>query len=222
MAEEQKTLSEQIQYLKTLLEHKSALTSVELGENTEPTAQGKVYECLNEFVEKPINDISEVGVKKVFATAIAASKSAGTLPENMVQAAGSAIGIASISDEALTRVKTAYQVATGQLQAEEVADVLIDKAAARVTTVAQTLICKGADIAVKTVGKVVERVFPPAKVVMPVVSKVVSHVAEKVSSFVASGIQKVASVAKTIAHKAIEKGRKVVQNVKGFFKRLFS
>lgn len=222
MAEEQKTLSEQIQYLKTLLEHKSALTSVEMGGNPEQVEQGKVYECLNEFVEKPINDVSEVGMKKVFAAAIAASKMAGTLPENMVQAAGSAIGIASISDESLNRVKTAYQVATGQMQAEEVADVLIDKTAARVTTVAQTLICKGADVAVKTVGKVVERVFPPAKVVMPIVSKVVSHVAEKVSSFVSSGIQKVASVAKTIAHKAIEKGRKVVQNVKGFFKRLFS
>ncbi len=217
----QLTLAECLVRMKELMAQTTALSTVEMQNAPTPEMQ-KTLSLLESMLEKPLHDKLELKVKQILATATAASKAVGTLPENMQKAAETPDALASAVDDSLTRVKGAYLVVKGKMQPEEVADYLIDKGAARLKTVTKAVVAKGAVKAVQAVSKIIEKVFPPAKIVTPFVAKVIAHVSEKASNTISKGIDKVATVAKTVAHKAIDTARKVGNKVKGFLAKIFS
>ena len=156
--------------------------------------------CMQEFLDAALVGDKDTAMKKLFAAGIVMANDAGVLP--FVLPDDSPIGIASLVDDSLTRVKVAYKVATGEIPAEEVVDTLIDHAAARAMAVADTvvdtveantdLICDALSIA-----------FPPATVAIqfakPIVKQVVTRVAPKVKELIHTGINKVSQVAKEVA-----------------------
>lgn len=121
----------------------------------------KEFKCVKDFLEMPINDSKERNLKKMFAAAIVMAKEKGVLPFEMDT---SSVAIASAIDEGLTRLKTGYQVATGELDAIEAADILIDKATARIIAIVDKAIDHIMPIVVDKLCQVlVKNIQPPQR-----------------------------------------------------------
>lgn len=176
----------------------------------------KVSKTAMDFLDRKMSDKKSVNFKKVLAAATIIAKTKG-VPTSVKDF--SPVSLASTVDEGANRAKAAYQVSMGTLDPVEAADALIDSTAARVVTVADKVIEKGVPIVLNTVVDKVVKVFPPAKVVKPVVehiSKVVTPLAKKA---VRVGVQTLAKVAKTVVHSVASAVSKVGRKL---FKFLFS
>ena len=71
----------------------------------------KEFKCVKDFLEIPLNDPREADLKKLFSTAIVTAIDKGVLPFTINE--NSPLAIASLVDEGMTRLKVAYQTATG-------------------------------------------------------------------------------------------------------------
>ena len=176
-------------------------------------SESQPMQCMQDFLDAEINGDKDSAMKKLFAAGIALANDSGVLPltDNSPEM------ISTIADDTLTRAKVAYQVAKGDIQIEDVTDMLIDNAAARVMAVAEVVVEKGLPLVVERVCDAVSVVFPPlaeaAQLAKPILKHVAIRVAPKVKEVVKKGISVVASVAKQVAITAIdairETGRKV-------------
>ena len=167
----------------------------------------------------PINDKREAKVKKLYATAVVVAKDKNVLP---FETPDTSVGVASAVDDGLTRMKVGYQTATGELDALEATDILIDRAAARAVTVVDKVMEKGVPFVADKLYKAVSLVFPPAKVIAPIVEKAVRYVTPRIKTFVRKGIKTVAEAAKPIVRGVVEAGKKVLNKVGNVLKALFS
>ena len=170
-------------------------------------------QCVQDFLDAEINGDKDLAMKKLFAAGVALANDSGVLPlsDNSPEM------ISTIADDTLTRTKVAYQVATGDIQIEDVTDTLIDNAAARAMAVADVAVEKGLPLIVERVCDAVSLSFPPlaevAQLAKPILKHVAVRVAPKVKEVVKKGISVVSSVAKQAAKRVIdavrETGRKV-------------
>ncbi|MBQ0129209.1 MAG: hypothetical protein KBT57_05160 [bacterium] len=170
-------------------------------------------QCMQDFLDAEINGDKDTAMKKLFAAGIALANDSGVLPltDNSPEM------ISTIADDTLTRTKVAYQVATGDIQIEDVTDTLIDNAAARAMAVADVAVENGLPLIVERVCDAVSLSFPPlaevALLAKPILKHVAVRVAPKVKEVVKKGISVVSSVAKQAARRVIdavrETGRKV-------------
>lgn len=168
---------------------------------------------MQDFLDAEINGDKDTAMKKLFAAGIALANDSGVLPlsDNSPEM------ISTIADDTLTRTKVAYQVATGDIQIEDVTDTLIDNAAARAMAVADVAVENGLPLIVERVCDAVSLSFPPlaevAQLAKPILKHVAVRVAPKVKEVVKKGISVVSSVAKQAARRVIdavrETGRKV-------------
>ena len=85
----------------------------------------KEFKTVQEFLNLPMGDKKEVVLKKAFATAVTIAKDKGVLPFEV----NSSEQIASLVDDGLTRMKVAYQTATGKIDAYQAVDALVDRVA---------------------------------------------------------------------------------------------
>lgn len=184
----------------------------EVGLEEMPVSQP--MQCMQDFLDAEINGDKDTAMKKLFAAGIALANDSGVLPlsDNSPEM------ISTIADDTLTRAKVAYQVATGDIQIEDVTDTLIDNAAARAMAVADVAVEKGLPLVVERVCDAVSLSFPPlaeaAQLAKPILKQVAVRVAPKVKEVVKKGIGLVANVAKQAARRVIdtvrEKGGKVI------------
>lgn len=184
----------------------------EVGLEEMPVSQP--MQCMQDFLDAEINGDKDTAMKKLFAAGIALANDSGVLPlsDNSPEM------ISTIADDTLTRTKVAYQVATGDIQIEDVTDTLIDNAAARAMAVADVAVEKGLPLVVERVCDAVSLSFPPlaevAQLAKPILKQVAVRVAPKVKEVVKKGIGLVAHVAKQAARRVIdavrEKGRNVI------------
>ena len=183
----------------------------EVGLEEMPVSQP--MQCMQDFLDAEINGDKDTAMKKLFAAGIALANDSGVLPltDNSPEM------ISTIADDTLTRTKVAYQVATGDIQIEDVTDTLIDNAAARAMAVADVTVENGLPLIVERVCDAVSLSFPPlaevAQLAKPILKHVAVRVAPKVKEVVKKGISVVSSVAKQAARRVIdavrETGRKV-------------
>ena len=96
----------------------------------------KEFKTVQEFLNLPMGDKKEVVLKKAFATAVTIAKDKGVLPFEV----NSSEQIASLVDDGLTRMKVAYQTATGKMDAYQAVDALVDRVAVRVVGIADRVI----------------------------------------------------------------------------------
>ena len=151
----------------------------------------------------PFNSQQELNAKKVMAAALIIAKRKGVLPADMLVCADR-IDIASIADDAVSRMKVAYQTSIGTLDVYESADALIDQATSRAMAVSEIAVAQGVDLAINKVGAIVARSCPPALPIVLMMKNYQPYITEKAQSLVKDGIQKLNSYAKTAVRKAGE------------------
>lgn len=179
-------------------------------DNVKQFASSKV---LQEFLDAPVGSEKDTQVKKLMATAIHIANQNDCLPFEVPSS--DPIEIAKLVDEGLTRVKVAYQSGFGMLDPIEVADVLIDKAAARVVALVDHAFESGMVNQALTKGSVALLTFlkvPNAQAYAPIISNVISRVERPIQNFIKKGINYIAQSAKTTV-------RKVVTSIKSFITR---
>lgn len=179
-------------------------------DNVKQFASSKV---LREFLDAPVGSEKDTQVKKLMATAIHIANQNDCLPFEVPSS--DPIEIAKLVDEGLTRVKVAYQSGCGLLDPIEVADVLIDKAAARVVALVDHAFESGMVNQALTKGSVALLTFlkvPNAQAYAPVISNVISRVERPIQNFIKKGINYIAQSAKTTVSK-------VVTSIKSFITR---
>lgn len=185
-------------------------------EESTPIRESKT---VKEFLDMPVNDKREANLKKLYAAAVVVAKDKKVLP---FETPDTSVGVASAVDDGLTRMKVGYQTATGELDILEATDILIDRAAARTVAVVDKIIEKGVPFVADMLYKAVSCVFPPAKVVAPIVEKAVRYVTPRIKNFVRKGIKTVAEAAKPIVRNVVKAGKKVLSKVGNVLKALFS
>lgn len=172
---------------------------------TQEMAQTAVKESMlmNKALTSSFNSSEELKSKKLLSAALLIARKKNLLPAGMPETFGS-VSSASISDEAITKMKTAYQVATGKIDVCVAADKMIDRATARLLAVSDVAVKKGVDIAINKIGAVVATVYPPARPVVAVLKFVQPFITEKAQQLVKKGIQKINTVAKKTVRKVVE------------------
>lgn len=160
----------------------------------------KEFDCVNKFLELPLNSPEEVNLKKIFATAVVIANEKGILPFRLPE---NAEEIASLVDEGLTRVKLAFKQQTGEMDAYEVADALIDKVALRAIVILDSVIDESLPIIAESLSKLALK-HPYTASLAPFIEIVVPYVAEPVKNAICKGIRFIANESKPIVHKAID------------------
>ncbi len=179
-----------------------------------PIVQEMESPLMEKALESDFYSPSELVAKKAMSAAIIIAKRKGLLPESMPENING-LGAATIADDAFTRMKTAFHVASGKLDAYEAADKLIDHATARALAISDAVVEKGIDMAVSKIGIVVAASFPPLIPVVVALNAFQPAITEKAQKLVKQGIVKMNTVAK-------ESVRKIVEAVETFAHRTIS
>ena len=166
--------------------------------------------CMQEFLDASLVGDKYTAMKKLFAAGVVMANDAGVLPFELPD--NSPVGIASMVDDGLTRAKTAYKVATGEISLEEVADTLIDTAAVHAMTVVDKVL-DNPEASVETLCDAVSVAYPAVaeavQLAKPIIKQVANRVAPKVKELVHTGIARVSQFAKVAARPIIEKAREI-------------
>lgn len=160
------------------------------------------FDCVQQFLDLPLNDPREGDLKKVFAGAISAASDMGILPFELPS--DRALDIASTVDEGLHFAKIGYQLETGALNIEKLADMAIDHVAARALAVADMAIDNGATTVAGWISSAVTAICPPAAALTPVIYLATDRVASGVKKVVHNAAPKIVSCAKSITHAGIK------------------
>lgn len=191
----------------------SLLTGNEL--STEELPLIREFKTVQEFLDLPVNDKKEAILKKLFTSSIILAKNKGVLPFNVPD---SPVEIASAVDEGLTRLKVAYQTATGVLDSIEATDVLIDRLAVRAITVMDKMIEKGVPVVLDKLCMVMTKVYPPANAIVPIIKSAKRYITVATKVVVRKGIRTLAQAAKPIVQRTVAKVKSVAKKVLKFLK----
>ena len=191
----------------------STLLSDEVTFNEESVKESQLMDAA---LSSDFNSKAEVNAKKVIATAMLIAKKNNVLPAGMPEIIDG-VSSASIADEAISRMKVAYKIATGAIDVEEAADKLIDRATARLVAVSDTMVEKGLNIAINKIGAAIAVVYPQARPVVAVIKVFQPYLTAKVKVLVKKGIQKTNEFAKSAARKIIAKAKTVSTSIARLF-----
>lgn len=153
------------------------------------------FKCVQDFLDASPNSPQEQVLKKVFAKAIVVAKEKGVLPFSIPDY--SPERVASIVDQGLDKIKMAYNVGRGVVDKLEAEEKTMNKQVARVMTVVDKAVEAGVSVAVNAVTEVIEKVYPPAKAITPIVKAVQPFIAERTKTFVRKGMEKIVSTARS-------------------------
>ena len=169
----------------------------------------KEFKIVKEFLDLPMGDKKEVSLKKAFATAITIAKDKGVLPFEV----NSPEQIASLVDNGLTRMKTAYQIATGKMDAYKAIDTLIDMTATRAIGIADIVTEKGVPLVIDKLCMAMSK-HPYTVALVPFVKAAEKYITPNAKSAVRAGIKTVAKIAKPVLKKTVDTikvaGKKIV------------
>ena len=186
----------------------SLLTGNELSAEELPLI--REFKTVQEFLDLPVNDKKEAILKKLFTSSIILAKNKGVLPFNVPD---SPVGIASAVDEGLTRLKVAYQTATGVLDSIEATDVLIDRLAVRTITVMDKVIEKGVPVVLDKLCMVMTTIYPPSKTLVPIIKSAERYITVATKVVVRKGIYTLAKAAKPIVQRTVTKVKSVARKL---------
>ena len=168
----------------------------------------KEFKVVQEYLDLPVGDKKEVILKKAFATAVTIAKDKGVLPFEV----NSSEQIASLVDDGLTRMKVAYQTATGKMDVYQAVDALVDRVAVRVVGIADRVIEKGTPIVVDKLCKAMSK-HPYTMALVPFVKAAEKYIAPVAKAAVRVGVAAVAKAAKPILKKAVDTAKAVGKKI---------
>lgn len=147
--------------------------------------------------------------KKIISIALMLASKAGAITLEPT-----AVVTASMSDEIVERIRVAAQVGKALLDPEEAISRLVDCAAVRMMVVADRVIEKGLPIVAEKIVLVIERVYPPASVLAPVIRTVVQMTTPIVKEYAHKGIRFMAESTKHIIKTGIKQVRVAISRVR--------
>lgn len=168
----------------------------------------KEFKVVQDFLDLPMGDKKEVVLKKAFATAVTIAKDKGVLPFEV----NSSEQIASLVDDGLTRMKTAYQVATGKIDAYQAIDTLVDRVAVRIVGIADRVIEKGTPLVVDKLCKAMSK-NPKTAALVPFVKTAEKYIVPIAEAAVRAGVAAVTKVSKPLLKKAVDKVKAASQKI---------
>lgn len=168
----------------------------------------KEFKVVQEYLDLPVGDKKEVILKKAFATAVTIAKDKGVLPFEV----DSSEQIASLVDDGLTRMKVAYQTATGKMDVYQAVDALVDRVAVRVVGIADRVIEKGTPVVVDKLCKAMSK-HPYTMALVPFVKAAEKYIAPVAKAAVRAGVAAVAKAAKPILKKAVDTAKAVGKKI---------
>lgn len=188
----------------------SALQSVLVGDFKDDAASaGDVSKLLGGVLKEKLGSTNETQIKKVLASAISIAQQNGVLPVEM--SFDTPVDIAKAVDSAVTRVKTAYQNGAGLMDATEVAEALIDKAAAQLsvsvdkafeTGVVNEMIANGIIGVCSYIG------FPEVAVYKPLIKQTIQRIEPVLRNVVQKGIVNCREGAKSALRRHVETAKR--------------
>lgn len=182
------------------------LSGKELSEEEVPYI--KDFKVVQDFLDLPMGDKKEVVLKKAFATAVTIAKDKGVLPFEV----NSSEQIASLVDDGLTRVKVAYQTATGKIDAYEAIDTLVDRLAVRTIGIADRVIEKGVPVVLDKLCMAMSK-HPKTVSLIPFIKNAEKFVTPIAKAAVRKGVNAIAKAAKPLLKKAAEKVTEVGKKI---------
>lgn len=182
----------------------TALQSIPFGDCISPEYEKKLQESpvLKEYLQNEIGCERDTQIKKAFAAAIIVAKQNNCLPFEIPSS--DPVEIAKLVDDALTRIKVAYQTGQGRLDPVEAMDALIDKAAARVTALVDYAFETGLANSWLTNGTVSLLTFlrvPNAQLYRPLISNFISRLEVPLRKTIHKGVNTIVQSAKTVVRK---------------------
>lgn len=167
----------------------------------------KEFKSVKEFLDLPFGDPKEDDLKKIFAASIIVADEKGTLPFNLPSKNPSVI--ATLCDDALTRLKVYFQVGEGFIEAEEGQKILKDKFYAKFIVPVKLLVREKGPKALMVSINIIESVsnyfFPEYSHYWEFVKQVAPIFVPTIISSINKGIERVYNFAKQTASKAITK-----------------
>ena len=132
------------------------------------------------------------------------------------------VSLASTTQDSLVKAKAAIQEESGRITAEQAWEATVDRTVARAKTVASKFWNKGVDWVAEKGTKWIERVFPKARVVTPLVRKAAPWLKEKGEKVINYGLEAVGGFVKKALPKAKEIVKGAWENMKSVGKKLLS
>lgn len=176
----------------------------------------KEFKCVKDFLESPMNDASELSLKKVFAAIIMIANEKKILPFRIPE---SAEEVASMVDDGLTRIKVAYKEQMGEIDVYDAADMLVDRAAARTIAIVEYALGEGLPIVTETLANLA-KCHQYTAPLAPFIETVLPCVAEPLKNVVVDGIKKLAEKSKPIIHKVIDKVKIFASTIKNKWRNI--
>ena len=165
-----------------------------------------LLECV---LQSPVGDPSNLRVKKLLAAALHIAASKG----HPIGVEAKPLSIASLADEAFSRLKAAVLVKIGKIDVYEAADSLIDRAAARLVVVTDRVIAR-VPVAAGVLVKALAVYFPPIEVVAPFVQNLARRLTPVFQEKVRNGIQQIATFAKKAVRTVGNKVGTTIERIK--------
>lgn len=166
---------------------------------------GRISKLMEDALKENLGSCGETQVKKVLASAIAIAGKNGILPSGMQF--DNSLQMAKAVDMAVTRTKVAYQNGAGLMDATEVADALIDKAAVQLSVAVDRAFESGQVnemLANAAVGVCTYFGFPQASVYKPVIKHAIKRFEPALRSVVQKGMVRCRDWAKSSLRNCIQ------------------
>lgn len=128
----------------------------------------------------------------------------------------------SAIDDVVELVQTAYDVATGKIDAYAAADHLVDRVTVRAVVVLETAIEKGVPIAVDALCRAIVASQPALAPLVPVIKNLSSMMTPPLKRLVANGMRAIANVAKPAIAKTIQSGQTIFRKASEKIKSLIT
>lgn len=140
---------------------------------------------------------SDTRLAKIIAATTSIAKAHGLIEINDSMP----YSIASIADDTAARIKTAKDIAIGNIDTEEVAQQLVDRAAARLVTFIDRCVNTVATLSKQTVMREISTVHPELTLLIPSVNCAIDNCSSKVKDCIYIGIKAVTNAAHSIVNK---------------------
>lgn len=204
-----------VQNLKKELENNTFLGAITFDEGfgIKVDAKHREIKAVKDYFTTKLDSLEDKQIKKVVIAAAEIAKKNGFGP----LVGKSTTEVALIVDRGLTTAQLAYKIGKGEMTPTDVSDYLIDRTASTISTaIIKTCQTVGSEVG-KGIGTAIGAVFSPAgAAVGAIIGRTVGHIAgTAVGEVVANGLRKIATVAREITSKAVEKvGGKVKELLK--------
>ena len=228
-------MSEMINTVATSVVDNASINVAVMGLNPIVTMTDEILphsEWLQPFLDSPINALNEAECKKTIAIAVVKAMSTGALPKM------DAVGVASLVDEGMTRIKTAYQIGEGRIDVYKATDILVDHAVTRAASVAEIVVDQAEDVLQQAAPEAVSvaidyaataittglaSIYPPAAAMEPFIRGAAEYIKPHAVKSVQKGITKVAESTRRFIKETAPKTKTWLTNkAKSLLNKLFS